>query len=618
VAIQQDPPVLTVSDLEVAARAGDIFHGVSLELRAGEVLGLVGESGSGKSTLAMALLGHVRRGVRFASGEVLFEGQDLTEAPPAALRAVRGRRIAYIPQDPAAALDPAMSVGEHIRETLAAHGADGAGDDLGGRGRRGRSARRVAELLERVRLPASPEFRNRYPHQLSGGQQQRIAIVLAFACEPAVIICDEPTTGLDVATQAHVLEVLRDLSAEQGTATLYVSHDLAVVSSFAQRVAVMYAGEIVELGSREQVFGDARHPYTRRLVSATPRLKGAGLPVGIPGYAPPPGARPAGCTFAPRCLLAEDACSAAPPPLREVSAGHLIRCIKDARSGGDPAASTVHRAAASDDVVLQVRGLSASYRHRRVLYDVSIDVRRRQGFGLVGESGSGKTTLARCVGGLHDDYTGEVRLEQAVLARSARRRSREQQRDVQYVFQNPYMSLNPRRTVGGSIAADVRLFKIARDVRGETSSLLERVGLPAATASRMPSELSGGERQRAAIARALAAHPKILICDEITSSLDISVQATIVGLLASLQQDASLTLVFITHNLALVPAICDQVAVLSDGRLVELGSPHDTFSAPAHGHTRELLRATEELGDLTVTAERPRATGPPSPRSAHA
>jgi len=599
VAIEQTPPVLTVSDLEVAARAGDIFHGVSLELRAGEVLGLVGESGSGKSTLAMALLGHVRRGARFAGGEVLFEGQDLADVPPAILRAVRGRRIAYIPQDPAAALDPAMSVGDHIRETLAAHGADGPGDGPGGRARRDRSARRVAELLERVRLPTSAEFRNRYPHQLSGGQQQRVAIVLAFACGPGVIVCDEPTTGLDVATQAQVLEVLRDLSVEQGTATLYVSHDLAVVSWFAHRVAVMYAGEIVELGSRDHVFGDPRHPYTRRLVGATPRLKGTGLPVGIPGYAPPPGARPKGCTFAPRCLLAEDACSAAPPPLREVSAGHLIRCIKDARSGGAQSSQTVSRAAVSDDVVLQVRGLSAAYARRRVLHDVSIEVRRGQGFGVVGESGSGKTTLARCLAGLHDDYTGEVSLEQAVLARSARRRSREQQRQVQYVFQNPYMSLNPRRTVGSSIAADVRLFKIAPDVRAETSSLLERVGLPAAAASRMPGELSGGERQRVAIARALAAHPKVLVCDEITSSLDISVQATIVGLLASLQQDADLTLVFITHNLALVPAICDQVAVLSDGRLVELGSPGDLFSAPAHGHTRELLRATEELGDLT-------------------
>ncbi len=587
----------------MAVRAGEILRGVSLELRAGEVLGLVGESGSGKSTLAMALLGHVRRGVRFSGGEVLFEGQNLAAAPPATLRAIRGRRIAYIPQDPAAALDPAMSVGDHIRETLAAHHTGS-----------GRNEERVTELLERVRLPVSAEFSNRYPHQLSGGQQQRIAIVLAFTCDPAVIVCDEPTTGLDGATQAQVLGMLRDLSAEQGAATLYVSHDLAVVSWLADRVAVMYAGEIVELGTREQVFGDPRHPYTRRLLRATPRLKAATLPVGIPGGAPPPGARPSGCAFAPRCLIAEDDCSAAHPPLRALSAGHLIRCIKDARSGDRQPPPTGRRAAVSPDIALDVRGLSASYRHRSVLRDVSIQVRRGQGLGLVGESGSGKTTLARCLAGLHAGYTGEVSLERAVLARSARRRSREQQRVVQYVFQNPYLSLNPRRTVGNSIAADIRLFKSAPDVPGETCALLERVGLPTAAADRMPSELSGGERQRVAIARALAAHPKILICDEITSSLDISVQAAIVGLLASLQQDADLTLVFITHNLALIPAICDQVAVLSHGELVEMGSPASIFAAPAHDHTRELVRATEELGEVTAEESAPQPVTPgPAP-----
>ncbi|MEA2331670.1 MAG: peptide/nickel transport system ATP-binding protein ddpF [Thermoleophilaceae bacterium] len=585
-----DAPVVDIRGLRVdLPDAGfDVVDEVSLRVWPGEVLGLVGESGCGKTTVGLALLGHCRRGAEITAGEVLVDGRDIAGANDAELLALRGRVVAYIPQDPPTALNPALRIATQVREVLDAHLGDWTAEQRD---------ERLREVLREVHLPSDDAFLRRYPHQLSGGQQQRVTIAMAFACRPKVIVCDEPTTGLDVITQERVLETVRELCRRHRVAAVYVSHDLAVVSSLADRVAVMYAGRVVESSSRDELFANPRHPYTRGLLRAVPDLDGARSPVGIPGHAPLPGARTEGCFFGPRCQLCSDECRREFPAVTVVGPGHEVRCHHAHQALPGEAARVPQPAQALGELVIEAQGLSASYGGNQVLHGVDLGVLAHECVALVGESGSGKTTLARCIAGLHPDYEGRLLLGGTELAPRARRRTTDERRRIQYIFQNPYASLHPRHTVGRSLAAPLRLFfglkgsACARRV----AELLERVSLSRAAAESFPEELSGGERQRVAVARALAAEPAVLVCDEITSALDVSVQAAVLELLADLQQQMGLSVLFITHNLALIRTIADRVAVMSEGRIVEVRPTQAVLEAPEAAYTRELLEHTPRL-----------------------
>lgn len=582
--------VVDVRDLriDVLDKDVDIVDEVSLQISAGKVLGLVGESGCGKTTIGMALLGHCRHGAGMVSGSIHVDGTDLMTVSVREMDSIRGRVVAYIPQDPPTALNPVLRIGTQLREMLDTHLPEVSARDRD---------RRLRETLREASLPEDDHFLRRYAHQLSGGQQQRAALAMAFLCRPRVIVCDEPTTGLDVSTQARVLQTVRELAQIHRSAVLYVSHDLAVVSALADRVAVMYAGRVVESGTRDQIFGAPAHPYTRQLLNAVPEINSLRPPVGIAGYAPLPGARPAGCFYWPRCPWTIDRCRAEFPGTAEFAPGHVVRCHRAFDGLSIPSASTLLTRAPAGDIVLSARDITARYRGEAVVHDASFDLRSHDCLAIVGESGSGKTTLARCIVGLHREYSGGVILRGVELSLSARRRSDDQRRQVQYIFQNPFASLNPRRTVGDSIAMPLRLFLSMGKKRawGRVSEMLDRVSLASSVMTAYPEQLSGGERQRAAIARALAAEPAVLICDEITSALDVSVQAAIIDLLASLRKEMGLSMLFITHNLAVVRVLADQVVVLSDGRIVEAAPTDQIFNDPQAPYTQSLLSNTPTL-----------------------
>ena len=593
-------PAIVVDGLHIVVQGTgmEIVNDVSFSINPGEVLGLVGESGSGKTTVGLALLGHSRRGAVIKGGSVRIGDIDVLELDPLDRQRLRGRLVSYVPQDPASALNPALRIGTQLREILDAHNFGKSGAD--------RRAR-IGEMMREVALPDTDRFLRNYPHELSGGQQQRIGLAIAFACRPRVIVLDEPTTGLDVTTQAHVLGTVRDLAAAHGVAALYVSHDLAVVGTLATRVAVMYAGRIIELGPAGDMFQAASHPYTQRLIVAIPHLTGGRELVGIPGHAPSPGRRPHGCAFEPRCTFAIAECREAIPALRPIAEVHDVRCIRaeevrrraPTRSGEGPGDGELEGQAA-----LSLIGVHAGYRGRTVLHNITLDIAPRECLALVGESGSGKTTLARSVAGLHSDRWGEIVYRGTALATSARARPRESRRAIQYVFQNPYGSLNPRRTIRQIISQPLEVFGNvpSSQVDRRVAEMLERVSLTAAYMNRFPEQLSGGERQRVAIARALICEPSILICDEVTSALDVSVQAAIVELLHGLQRDLGLAMLFVTHNLPLVRSIAQRVAVMSHGRIVELGGVTQVLAAPSNDYTSRLLSDTPSLEVALETA----------------
>jgi peptide/nickel transport system ATP-binding protein len=516
---------LEVAGLAVSTVAGSpVLTDVSFAVAPGEVLALVGESGSGKTTAGLAALGHFRRGLVPEGGAVTVRPRggdpvDVLSLDTAARRRLRGSTVAYIPQDPALSLNPALRIGLQIAEVLETHGFSGSVED------------RVAEVLEEVGLPVDPAYRRRYPHQLSGGQQQRVGIAMAFACRPAVVVLDEPTTGLDVVTQALVLKTVRALTAEHGVAALYITHDLAVVAEIADRVAVMYHGDIVECGPASSVLRSPSHAYTRRLLDAVP----------------------------------DPDATVAPP--------------------------------GASEPVLTTTDVRVSYGDNVVLRGVDVSVARGECLMLLGESGSGKTTLSQCIAGLTREYTGTVSLAGAGLATSTRQRSDDQRRRIQYVFQSPFSSLNPRKTIAQSIEVPlVRLTSLSRAQRRErVAEMLDRVRLGRALADRLPDQLSGGERQRAAIARALVTTPDVLVCDEVTSALDVSVQATIVELLGELRRELGMAMLFVTHNIALAGEVADRIAVLRGGEIVEEGGVRTVLSSPQHAYTQELLAATPRL-----------------------
>jgi len=581
---------LDVCDLEIriGQSGADVVSEISLAVAVGEVLGLVGESGSGKTTVALALLGHARRGLSITSGQVRLDGVDLLALPPAELRAARGARVAYVPQDPSAALNPTLRVGTQVAEALRVH--PGVVDD---------PAARALEVMREARLDATPDLLRRYPHQLSGGQQQRVALAMAFCCRPSLIVLDEPTTGLDVSTQRHVLDTVRSLCRSYGVAAVYVSHDLAVVSGLVSQVAVMYAGRIVEIGPTDKVFADPVHPYTRRLLAAVPSPDRAEILTGIDGQPPRPGRRGTGCSFAPRCDFAIDQCRLAPPEPVTIDA-RAVRCIRAAEIRAQPVqrpALMRVQAEAGQTAALSLRSVSARYGRRGVLSAIDLDVRPESCLAVVGESGSGKTTLARCIVGLHTNWTGEITFDGARLQAGIRGRSKDTLRRVQYIFQNPYASLNPRKTVGQIVAQPLdELLGLSFSQRSERAArALADVSLSADMLNRYPDQLSGGERQRVAIARALVVEPDLLICDEVTSALDVSVQAVIIEQLRRLQRERHLTMVFITHNLALVRSIADTAVVLRDGSLVESGPVDQVLEHPKHPYTAGLIKDVPAL-----------------------
>jgi peptide/nickel transport system ATP-binding protein len=588
-----DSPALSVRGLRIELLSGaPVVEDISFSVAQGETLALVGESGSGKTTTALALLGFARRGLQIAAGEIEIDGQTVPLGDEHAARALRGRLVSHVPQEPGASLNPCLRVGDAISDILRAHLPGEPRDEA------------RTQALRRVNLPATPEFLHRYPHQLSGGQQQRVMIAMALACRPRLLVLDEPTTGLDVVTQAHILNEIKLLHAQHQVSMVYVSHDLAVVSQVADRIAVMYGGRIVEEGPTETVLRESRHPYTRGLLAAVPDHLAARRLHGIPGVAVGVTDRPPGCSYAPRCPLRVERCDREQPPLEQIAPGHAARCFEWRRL--EAAAVTVgdERTFApqpEEAALLRVESLEAVHRshHDRVIAAAGISFSLTPGecLGLVGESGSGKTTIARCVVGLHQPSGGRILLDGEPLAARAKDRTREQRRRCQIVFQNPYESLNPLRRVGEQVGHAARLLRELgpKEARAETIRLLELVRLPARTADRFPRELSGGERQRIAIARAAVTQPDLIVCDEITSALDVSVQGAVIELLADLRQTFGVSLLFITHDLGVVASIADRVLVLDRGRICEEGPVDRVFHSPTHPRSRELLEAAPRL-----------------------
>jgi peptide/nickel transport system ATP-binding protein len=603
--------VLKASDLRVELVNGSaIIEGVSFELRAGEILGLVGESGSGKTTTARSLFGHHERGIAQRSGDIMLAGERLA-TPESFLRA-RGGSLSYVPQNPGMSLNPSLRILAAIEDMLRAHQAREQDQ--------GSVAPAASAQLARVGLPADREFGRRFPHQLSGGQQQRVCIAIALACDPAVVVLDEPTTGLDVVTQDRILRELIRLRDERGVAMLYITHDLAVVGQVANRIAVMYAGRIVEQGTAEQILSAPRHPYTRGLVASTPdHLRPRLLDV-MAGIAAGVGDRPPGCAFAPRCAQRVPRCETELPALEEAAPGHEVRCFEWSSTPAldwGQAESMMVVGTATGPAMLGVEGMSAEYRSHRgrhvVVHDVTFSVEAGACVALVGESGSGKTTIARVIAGLHSPSAGRIRVGGRTLAGRAQQRTAEDRRRIAIVFQNPAEALNPRHTVISSVARPARILRgLGRsDAEAEARRMLEAVRLPGRIAGRYPGELSGGERQRVAIARALVGRPDVLVCDEVTSALDVSVQAVVLELLRDLRQQLGISIVFITHDLGVVAEVAERVLILEAGSICEEGPTAEVLGAPRHEYTKRLLAAAPSLsatlaawrGDRAATGE---------------
>jgi len=613
------PDALSVEGLDLAYRVRgrdvEVLRGLSFRIGQGESYGLVGESGCGKSTVALAAVRYLPPNGRVLAGRIRISGRDLYALDPEDLRRLRATELSMVYQDPSRALNPSMRVGEQIAEIFRLQGLAPA-----------TAMDRAVEMLARMRIADPGAVAERYPHLLSGGMQQRVAIAMALAINPRLLILDEPTTGLDATVEAEILELIAGLRAEAGTSLLFISHNLAVVAAMCDRVGVLYAGELVEEGPTRQVFDAPRHPYTvglMRCLLRSGRRKDHGRLDTIPGFLPAAGEAISGCVFHPRCGLATDRCRVEPPPLHDLG-GRLSRCHYSDQAHALPRTLPEDPPAVSPlrpgPPILKASNLGKTFgsarRPVRALHDVSFELRAGETLGLVGESGSGKTTLARLLLGLAaPDPGGAIELDGQALTLA---RAAEQRQALQIVFQNPDSALNPshsvRRLVGRVLA---RLARVPRRVRpARLLELTRSVQLADRYLELKPKQLSGGLKQRVAIARAFAGEPRILVCDEPTSALDVSVQAAILNLLAELQTRRDVAYLFISHDLATVRYLSDRIAVLYLGRLMEIGPSERVFSGPHHPYTASLLSAAPALdgpgGRVRLEGEIPSAIDLPA------
>lgn len=595
--------VLRVENLTVRIGSRNSLEAVtdvSFTLTKGECFALVGESGCGKSLTALSLMRLLPEGVHAQSGKVILSGTNLMALTEGEMQSVRGAKIAMIFQEPATSLNPVMTVGDQIVEAVRLHEAAD----------RKTARARALEWLRRVGLDEPERRLSAFPHELSGGQKQRVMIAMALACEPDVLVADEPTTALDVTRQAQILDLLKELGKEKGVAILLITHDLALVRRYADRVALMYAGNIVESAPVKDFFERPLHPYAQLLLSAVPSADKSGRTLtGIAGAVPDLSAMPAGCRFAPRCPLAEASCGKTAPMLKKVALERLVRCPK-ARVLELSSGRALEFSSSSEETVLKLTDVSVTYEAGGGLFSrkkafeavrgVRLELKAGRTLALVGESGSGKTTLAKAALGLLTDarVTGAVEIAGSPAFDARGRFKHPLRAAAQIVFQDPFASLDPRMSVGELVAEGILAVRPEtgkNEAKREVARLLERVGLPSGAFSRLAHEFSGGQRQRIAIARALAVRPRLVVCDEPTSALDVSVQAQILNLLRQIQTEEGVSYLFITHNFAVVEFMAHEAAVMRKGQVVEQGKAAQILTHPQHPYTRELLSAVPRL-----------------------
>lgn len=622
--------VLAVDSLSVTYRTRDggvrALHDVSFTIGPGETFGLVGESGSGKSTIALAVMRYLGLNGR-ATGAIRLRNQDLLTCSPAELRDVRGARVAMVYQDPMSALNPAIPIGDQIGEPLRIH------QGLS----RAKSFARAVEMMRRMHIPDAEVNAHRFAHQLSGGMQQRAVIAMALINNPELLILDEPTTGLDVTTEATILDLIAELREVYGAAILFISHDLAVIAQVSDRVGVLYAGELVEVASTRTLFDHPRHPYSLALLSTVPKPNAGtvgGRLIPIPGRLPDLSHVPQGCIFAPRCRFVRSDCHDAQPtlfatdrPEQRAACYHWASLPAPGQLVLDVAPRT---RGVEDRELLSAREVKVYFGERtlwetitrkpvapvRAVDGLTLALRRGETVGLVGESGSGKTTFGKALVRLYEPTSGTITFNGTPVSRGTGHMDRQFRKRVQFIFQNPDSALNPRTRVGDCIARPLRLYKLVPEERiaARVAELLKLVQLRPEYADRLPHELSGGEKQRVGIARAFAAEPEVVIADEPLSALDVSVQAAILNLLIELQEQFGTTYLFISHDLNTVRTFCDRVVVMYLGNAYEVGSVDEVFAPPSHPYTEALLSAIPTL-DQRSTLDRIRLSGPvPSPR----
>lgn len=604
---------------------------VSMSIDQGETVGVVGESGSGKSTLALAIVRYLDNNARIPSGEIQFKGRDMHEFTKEELRRIRGNELAHVAQNAARALNPSLTIGAQIREAIELH------QDVSGKEE---AMDRVYEALEEVNIPNPPGTAKRYPHELSGGQQQRALIAMGLSCNPDCLILDEPTTGLDVTTQAKLLDLIEKLKTESDVGIMLITHNLAVVSQIADRVYILYAGEMMEYGRVDEVFRTPANPYTQALLATTPEQgKNKDLRP-IPGQIPELVEVPDGCIFADRCEFAIEECRTGAIPLEPISGSQSSRCIRTRTVLENPieVETAPLRTSSPGDVILEAKGLSKYYDQGTLIQnwlgghqpvkavnDVDLTVGEGETMGLVGESGCGKSTLGRVLLDLHDPTAGSIQYRGRDLNDLSKSERREFHSECQIVFQDPEASLNPRKRVKGIIERPLKLFSDmgaeARDDR--VTELLEQVNLPLDLKEKYPHEISGGQQQRVAIARAFATNPSLVVLDEPVSSLDVSVQASILDLLEELQAEYRTAYLIISHDMGVIEAVADRLAVMYLGEIVEQGSLDDVLEPPYHPYTRSLLSAIPSLDPgaeenrLRLEGDVPNARNPPSGCSFH-
>jgi peptide/nickel transport system ATP-binding protein len=637
-------PLLEIEDLhtEIRLRSATVhaLEGVSLNVEAGECLGIVGESGSGKTMTALSVMQLLPPGGHIVGGTVTLAGQELTALGDDGMRHVRGNEIGMIFQDPMTSLNPTMTVGDQIAETVLLH-----------RGADTKTARaRAVEVLGLVGMPRPAERVGNYPHQLSGGMRQRVMIAMALACEPKLLIADEPTTALDVTIQKQILELIDDLRRRLGMAVILVTHDLGVIAGRADRAAVMYAGKVMETTSTVRLFANPRHPYTEALFGALPE-KAADVTqrlYSIPGMPPDLTQPPKACRFAARCRYVQDRCRETEPALEGDAWDHAFRCFFPVGTAGDDTdvsrlqvremdhATREHAITNGDgqQPLLRTDGLvknfsvtSGAVLQRKIgevsaVAGVSFSIRPGQTFGMVGESGCGKTTIGRLIAGLEKVSDGSIILDGEDLTKLSRRERRRRSPKIQLMFQDSYASMDPRMRVGPILREPLAIQRIGshQEQRDKIAAILDEVGLPRAAVERYPHEFSGGQRQRLGLARALILRPALVVADEPVSALDVSIQAQILNLMLDLQRDLGLTYLFISHDLSVVRYVSENIGVMYLGKMVEVGPADDVYYRPVHPYTRGLIDtvpvadpvAAQNREDKGVAGELPSAINPPS------